>query len=167
MRVFRIPALGAVSMLCMTLLPGCGEKPPGEELLVHLGKQGTVLMHFQDLVEGNGEPVKKFDKIEVHYTGWLQNGKVFDTSREKNEPFPLVVSMGQVIKGWDEGIIGMKVGGKRKLYIPSRLAYGEVGFPPDSPAAAKIIPPNASLIFEIELLRIFPPSTPPPALKKK
>ena len=97
---------------------------------------------------GTGPAVKSGDTITVNYTGMLANGKVFDTSIGK-QPFTTKIGVGQVIKGWDEGLIGMKVGGKRKLIIPPNLAYGSQG-------AGAAIPPNATLTFEIELLKIQP-----------
>jgi protein-disulfide isomerase len=101
----------------------------------------------QDLTTGTGRDVKKGDTVRVHYTGTLTDGKVFDTSRTRNTPFEFTVGRGNVIRGWEEGLIGMKVGGKRKLTLPPDFAYGPNGHPP-------VIPPDATLIFEIELLEI-------------
>jgi FKBP-type peptidyl-prolyl cis-trans isomerase len=104
-------------------------------------------LKYVDLKEGTGAAAKKGDTVEVHYTGWLKNGKKFDSSLDRGEPFSFRLGAGKVIKGWDEGVAGMKRGGKRRLIIPPELAYGERG-------AGKVIPPNAELTFEVELLEI-------------
>src|SRR5207249_773225 len=101
---------------------------------------------YVELKEGTGKSAKKGDTVEVHYTGWLKNGKKFDSSVDRGKPFSFKLGAGQVIKGWDEGVADMKEGGKRKLIIPSDLAYGRDG-------AGGVIPPNAELTFEIELLK--------------
>jgi FKBP-type peptidyl-prolyl cis-trans isomerase len=104
-------------------------------------------LRYVDLKEGDGEKAKKGDTVEVHYTGWLKDGKKFDSSLDRKEPFSFKLGAGKVIKGWDEGAAGMKVGGKRKLIIPSELAYGKRG-------AGDVIPADAELTFEVELLKI-------------
>ncbi len=104
-------------------------------------------LEIQDLETGTDVTCKVGDFISMHYTGWLTNGKKFDSSVDKNEPFDFKLGVGQVIAGWDQGIDGMCVGGKRKLTIPSKLAYGEMG-------AGGLIPPSATLVFEVELLAI-------------
>jgi protein-disulfide isomerase len=101
----------------------------------------------KDVATGSGAPVKAGDKVSVHYTGTLTDGKVFDSSRTHGSPFTFTVGAGQVIKGWDQGLVGMKVGGKRTLTLPPDLGYGARGAPP-------AIPPNATLVFEIELLKV-------------
>lgn len=104
-------------------------------------------LKIEDEKLGEGVEVKSGDTIVIHYTGTLENGQKFDSSLDRGQPFETQIGVGQVIKGWDQGLIGMKVGGKRKLTIPSDLAYGEQGIP-------GAIPPNAILIFELELLEI-------------
>jgi peptidylprolyl isomerase len=102
---------------------------------------------IEDLQEGTGQAVKSGDTIVIHYKGMLEDGTVFDSSYDRGQPFTTQIGVGQVIKGWDEGVPGMKVGGKRRLTIPPSLGYGEAGAPPT-------IPPNATLIFEVELVGI-------------
>ncbi|MBT3186546.1 MAG: FKBP-type peptidyl-prolyl cis-trans isomerase [Candidatus Thioglobus sp.] len=102
---------------------------------------------IEEITIGNGVNAKSGDAISVHYTGWLTNGKKFDSSVDRNDPFDFTLGVGQVIPGWDQGVEGMQIGGKRKLTIPSDLAYGPVG-------AGGLIPPDATLVFEVELLAI-------------
>ena len=101
----------------------------------------------EDLTAGTGAEAKTGMKVSVHYTGWLTSGKKFDSSLDRNRPFDFKLGARQVIQGWDEGVVGMKVGGKRKLTIPPEMAYGERGFP-------GAIPPNSTLVFEVELLGV-------------
>jgi FKBP-type peptidyl-prolyl cis-trans isomerase len=106
-------------------------------------------LQYWDIRVGAGAVAKTGDKVKVHYTGWLTTGKKFDSSVDANRPFDFRLGAGEVIKGWDEGVAGMKVGGKRQLRIPPDLAYGEDGQPPQ-------IPQNATLIFDVQLLAVTP-----------
>jgi len=109
-------------------------------------------LEYIDQKVGDGDIAVAGDLVDVHYTGWLQNadgskGKKFDSSRDRNQPFTFPLGAGRVIKGWDEGVAGMAVGGQRELIIPAKLGYGERG-------AGGVIPPNATLIFDVELLKV-------------
>jgi len=104
-------------------------------------------LKIEDMKAGTGAEATAGKMVDVHYTGWLENGSKFDSSVDRGKPFSFKLGAGQVIKGWDQGVAGMKVGGKRKLTIPSTLGYGPRGFPP-------VIPANATLIFEVELLGV-------------
>jgi len=102
---------------------------------------------YKDTKVGTGPVAKAGQKATVHYTGWLPDGTKFDSSRDGGQPFGFAIGAGQVIKGWDEGVAGMKVGGRRLLVLPPDLAYGAAGSPP-------VIPPNATLVFDVELLGV-------------
>jgi FKBP-type peptidyl-prolyl cis-trans isomerase FkpA len=109
-------------------------------------------LQYEDTTVGNGAEAKAGQQVTVHYTGWLRNddgstGAKFDSSKDRNDPFQFSLGAGQVIKGWDEGVQGMKVGGARRLTIPASLGYGARG-------AGGVIPPNATLIFDVELLAV-------------
>ena len=104
-------------------------------------------LKYIDQEVGTGDVAVAGKTASVHYTGWLENGKKFDSSVDRKEPFSFRVGAGQVIKGWDEGVLGMKIGGKRKLIIPPQLGYGARG-------AGGVIPPNATLTFDVELLEL-------------
>ncbi|HYW50422.1 MAG TPA: FKBP-type peptidyl-prolyl cis-trans isomerase [Gemmatimonadaceae bacterium] len=102
-------------------------------------------LYVHDLVVGTGPVADSMSTAEVHYTGWLANGEKFDSSRDRQETFRFTVGIGQVIGGWDEGVRGMRVGGKRQLIVPPKLGYGDIGSPP-------AIPRMATLVFEVELV---------------
>ncbi|AVY94184.1 MULTISPECIES: FKBP-type peptidyl-prolyl cis-trans isomerase [Microvirgula] len=102
---------------------------------------------IEELEVGTGDEARAGREVTVHYTGWLTDGTKFDSSVDRAQPFSFPLGAGHVIKGWDEGVSGMKVGGKRKLTIPASLGYGARG-------AGGVIPPNATLVFEVELLRV-------------
>jgi FKBP-type peptidyl-prolyl cis-trans isomerase len=104
-------------------------------------------LKYVELKEGTGATPKPGQTVEVHYVGTLENGTQFDSSRDRGQPFSFKIGVGQVIKGWDEGVSTIKVGGRRKLIIPSELGYGARG-------AGGVIPPNATLIFDVELLGV-------------
>jgi len=104
-------------------------------------------LKYIDLKIGDGAAAQGTDSVTMQYTGWLSDGTKFDSSRDRNQPFPVDLGLGKVIAGWDEGIPGMKVGGKRQLRIPPELGYGSRG-------AGGVIPPNATLIFDVELLAV-------------
>ena len=101
----------------------------------------------EEVVVGNGALAESGQRVRVHYTGWLTDGTKFDSSKDRGDPFVFPLGDGKVIKGWDEGVAGMKVGGTRKLTIPPALGYGARG-------AGGVIPPNATLVFEVELLGV-------------
>jgi FKBP-type peptidyl-prolyl cis-trans isomerase len=126
-----------------------GGSMSGNESSASEGKEITTSSGLQyiDQVVGTGETAKAGQTVSVHYTGWLTNGKKFDSSVDRGQPFSFRLGVGQVIKGWDEGVQGMKIGGKRKLTIPSNLGYGARG-------AGGLIPPHATLVFDVELLGV-------------
>jgi FKBP-type peptidyl-prolyl cis-trans isomerase FkpA len=108
-------------------------------------------LNYEDTVTGQGDEARAGQNVTVHYTGWLydngQQGAKFDSSKDRNDPFVFPLGAGMVIRGWDEGVQGMKVGGTRRLVIPPQLGYGARG-------AGGVIPPNATLLFEVELLAV-------------
>jgi peptidylprolyl isomerase len=134
-------AVLAAGLLAATALPAAAAMP-----VVHL-PDGLA---YQDEVRGKGALPKPGDEVTVHYVGTLTNGKKFDSSRDRGQPFTFTIGEGQVIKGWDEGVATMRVGGRRKLIIPPSLGYGAAG-------AGGVIPPNATLLFDVELLGVKAP----------
>jgi FKBP-type peptidyl-prolyl cis-trans isomerase FkpA len=146
-----MPSLGflrtaALAMMVVAGLAACGapELPPATA--------GVDQLQVTDLVVGSGAEAVAGKRVTVHYSGWLYEpaqpeakGKPFDSSREAGRPFSFTLGAGQVIAGWDQGVQGMRVGGQRRLVIPQQLAYGERG-------AGRVIPPRASLVFDVELL---------------
>src|SRR5262249_46839102 len=141
------PALAVAAWVCGSQAGDKGEKEKVLEKTVET-KDGKFTLKYVELMEGKGKEAKKGDTVEVHYTGWLTNGKKFDSSVDRKKTFPFTLGAGEVIKGWDEGVAGMKEGGKRTLIIPPELAYGnrEVG--------GGLIPANSTLIFEVELIKV-------------
>ena len=131
---------GLAASVCLLIL-GCSGNNENETFVTT--KSG---LKYADLRKGTGREAKNGDYVTVHYTGWLKDGKKFDSSRDRSTPFSFRIGNREVIKGWDEGVAGMKIGGKRKLIIPSGLAYGKEG--------KGDIPPDAELTFEVELLKV-------------
>jgi len=136
---------------CLLMLTGVSVAASTHNRVIYRIEYGVITtasgLKYVNLKEGTGRVVKAGDTLEVHYTGWLKDGKKFDSSLDRKEPFGFKLGTGMVIKGWDEGLAGMKPGGKRKLVIPAKLGYGANG-------AGNMIPPNAELTFEVELLKI-------------
>ena len=122
---------------------------PGEMPVVNPAKltSNPSGLQYEDVVAGNGPSPQSGQQVQVHYTGWLTNGKKFDSSLDRGEPFTFTIGQGQVIKGWDEGVATMKTGGTRILVIPAAMAYGERG-------AGADIPPNSNLVFQVQLLGV-------------
>ncbi len=130
-----------MAMLSLTIGAGGSMAENNQEVTTPSG------LKYVDQAVGTGEAAVVGKNVSVHYTGWLENGKKFDSSVDRGQPFSFPLGAGRVIKGWDEGVQGMKVGGKRKLTIPSDLGYGSRG-------AGGVIPPNATLVFDVELLGV-------------
>ncbi len=143
--MWSFSALGVLALALVST--GCAQAatpPPsagGQEVTTPSG------LKYTDLVTGTGAQPQNGQTVTVNYTGWLTNGKKFDSSLDRNQPFSFRIGVGQVIKGWDEGVASMHVGGKRRLTIPPQLGYGANG-------AGGVIPPNATLVFEVELLGV-------------
>lgn len=144
-----LAGLGFVAVFSLLSFLGgkVNNKSSSEEVILPTPSINMEELKKEDIVVGKGSEVKDGDTVSVNYKGTLVDGKEFDNSYKRGQPFEFKVGEGRVIKGWDLGLVGMKVGGKRKLTIPSELGYGERG-------AGADIPPNSTLIFEIELLEI-------------
>jgi FKBP-type peptidyl-prolyl cis-trans isomerase len=144
------------SLLLVALLSACesgGDRSSAGGVSADLGVDTAAMtttptgLKIQDVRVGQGAEAKPGSTAVVHYTGWLTDGKKFDSSRDRGTPFDFRIGAGQVIPGWDQGVAGMKVGGQRKLVIPADLGYGAAGAPP-------VIPPGATLVFDVELLEV-------------
>ncbi len=147
-----------MAVFALLLLGGCGGEPEAtvpqdpiqqEPAAPQEAPQAEEVeeLQIEDLEAGEGPEAKSGDTVDVHYTGWLTDGTKFDSSLDRGQPFSFTIGQGRVIPGWDQGVPGMQVGGKRKLTIPPHMGYGERGAPP-------AIPPNSTLVFEVELLAI-------------
>ena len=150
-RLLTLTLIAAVTLAAFT---ACSEDLEDEGQLPPMADSGISALQIQDVTPGTGAEARKDQTVRVHYSGWLydatkpdKRGNKFDSSKDRNEPFEFPLGRGEVIRGWDEGVAGMKVGGTRVLTIPAALAYGARG-------AGGIIPPNATLVFEIELLDV-------------
>ncbi len=142
MKIIVILGMALVLIACMVDDSDSGEKKKEE---VFTTKSG---LKYVELAVGSGKAAKSGDTVSVHYVGTLTNGKKFDSSRDRGKPFRFELGAGEVIKGWDEGVAGIKIGGKRKLIIPPNLAYG------DRDVGNGLIPANSTLIFEVELVDV-------------
>ena len=142
-----------LALISLLAVAACGKEAKSGGFDASLGVDTTTMtkapsgLWYTDVAVGHGAEAEPGRTVRVHYTGWLPNGTKFDSSRDRGEPFAFTLGAGQVIAGWDEGVKGMKVGGRRKLVLPPQLAYGEGGAPP-------AIPPGATLVFDVEVLGV-------------
>lgn len=142
---FYVSLFGTVALVL-----SCSGEPTKPRLTGHTTESG---LRYVDLVCGTGPAPEAGDSVAVDFTAWLDDGTKIDSSVDCGDPFEFIIGVGHVIRGFDEGVLGMRVGGKRRLVIPPDLAYGDRGYPP-------LIPPNSTLVFEVELLAVIP--SPPP-----
>ena len=147
------PAMILVAALAITAVRAQTNKPPIPTKVEGEPTKTASGLQYWDIFVGKDEPAAAGDTVRVHYTGWLSTGPKFDRSFDRGTPFVFKLGAGQVIKGWDEGIAGMKATGKRQLRIPPELGYGEKGY-------SYLIPPNATLIFDVSLTDVTKPAAP-------
>ena len=143
--IFR--TIAVLCLLSLIALFAFGQSPSAPAKVQGKPQTKPDGLQYWDIKVGSGAEAKAGQQVTVHYTGWLTDGKKFDSSLDRGQPFTFKLGAGQVIKGWDEGVAGMKIGGKRQLRIPPELGYGSRG-------AGGVIPPNATLIFDVELLGV-------------
>lgn len=144
--VARLLVMSVIALVPLMMF-SANEAPKGPTKVEGAGVTTPSGLKYWDVKVGSGAEAKFHSKVHVHYTGWLENGTKFDSSVDRGQPLVFPVGVGRVIKGWDEGITGMKVGGKRQLRIPPQLGYGKRG-------AGSVIPPDATLIFDVELVAV-------------
>jgi FKBP-type peptidyl-prolyl cis-trans isomerase FkpA len=147
MKLNPLAATYSLILAGVILSNACAKKEEPALAVAQQPPAGATDLKMEDSQVGAGAVAEAGKQVTVHYTGWLTNGTKFDSSKDRGQPFTFQLGAGQVIKGWDQGVAGMKVGGVRKLTIPSNLAYGANG-------AGGVIPPNATLVFEVELLGV-------------
>lgn len=148
--ILILVCLTALAAACSADKESTGTSPAASEPASSTATTTPSGLQYTDLTQGQGEAAAEGDSVDVHYTGWLytdgKRGMMFDSS-EGNDPFPVTIGETLVIKGWTEGLVGMKEGGKRQLIIPPSLAYGATGFPP-------VIPPDSTLEFEVQVVKL-------------
>ncbi len=156
MNPIRLLPAAVAALLLGSVVPAAAAEPSGAEPASSGAPTEVLGLTITDLAVGHGEPVQAGMSVQVHYTGWLSDpqapegkGRKFDSSHDRHEPFSFQLGAGQVIRGWDYGVVGMRIGGKRLLLISPQLGYGSRG-------AGNVIPPGATLLFEVELLAVGP-----------